>query len=152
MSTGIEPRLQYYFFLQYEDGTIFTISAKNVKKQIIQAPKRQATRSRSRGRSPGRKAKPRKAAASPASSPETKPKTPSKPKTPKVATPAVTPTRVSKRIAQRVALAEMSPERAEKKKKLAKATSSIIDFISGTKYGKYLPYPIHPKCILFYGS
>ena len=123
----------HFFELQYEDGTIFTIKAKDVKKQIVKATKRPA-RSRSRGRSPGRRAKPRAANLSPDTSPEVKPKAAPKaapkPKTPKVVEPP-TPTRQSRRLAEKAAMAELSGDEIEKKEKLAKRTSSIKASILG---------------------
>ena len=56
--------------VQFEDGTIYTLKAKDVKKSVIPATKT-PKRSRSRGRSPSRK---RKDAAP--KSPDAKPKTP----------------------------------------------------------------------------
>jgi len=113
----------------YEDGTIFTIKAKDVKKQIVQVKKRPA-RSRSRGRSPGRKAspgrkpKPRKVDVSPDTSPEVKVKAAPKPKaTPKPKAEPPTPTRQSARIATRLALAELSGDESEKKSGPSKVTS-----------------------------
>lgn len=128
--------------VQYEDGTIFTIKAKDVKKQIVQVKKRPA-RSRSRGRSPGRKAAPRKKVdLSPDTSPEVKVKAP-KPKatpkaTPKAKAEPPTPTRQSTRIATRRALAELSGDESEQKAKPSKA-SSIKTCISGI-IGPYLSF------------
>ena len=122
--------------LQYEDGTVFTIKAKDVKKQIVQVKKRPA-RSRSRGRSPGRKASSRgrkQVDLSPDTSPEVKvkaPKSAAKPKaTPKAKVEPPTPTRQSTRIATRRALAELSGDESEQKPKPSKA-SSIKTCISG---------------------
>merc|ERR1712020_534978 len=90
--------------VQYEDGTIFTLKAKDVKKQITVPTKRPA-RSRSRGRSPGRKGRSRKVVdQSPDTSPEVKPKATPKPKTPKPKVEPPTPTRQSARIAEKAAL------------------------------------------------
>ena len=57
--------------VQYEDGTIFTIKAKDVSKRQEIKPKAKP-RSRSRGRSPGR-AKAKKAAPASPDSPKTEP-------------------------------------------------------------------------------
>ena len=81
--------------VQFEDGTVYTLKAKDVKKQVTaraKAPK--PSRSRSRGRSPSRKtaAEP-KSPAAPAST--RKPKVAAAPK------PDPTPTRQSARIAAR---------------------------------------------------
>ena len=82
--------------VQFEDGTVYTLKAKDVKKSVAKSStgKKTPSRSRSRGRSPGRKAK-----ASPAR--------PAAPKSPKPAVvsapkPDQTPTRQSARIAARV--------------------------------------------------
>jgi len=120
--------------VQYEDGTVFTIKAKDVKKQIVKVTKRPA-RSRSRGRSPGRRAKPKTPAdRSPETSPETKPKAAPKaapkPKTPKAEVP--TPTRQSRRLAEKAAVAEFSGDEVEKKKQVAKTTSikaSVLEIV-----------------------
>ena len=79
--------------VQFEDGTVYTLKAKDVKKQVTaraKAPK--PSRSRSRGRSPSRKtaAEPKSPAA-----PKPKPKVAAAPK------PDPTPTRQSARIAAR---------------------------------------------------
>jgi len=83
--------------VQFEDGTVFTLKAKDVKKSIVKAaaPKKTPSRSRSRGRSPARKAK-----ASPAESPK---KPASKPAAVQAPKPEVTltPSRQSARIAAR---------------------------------------------------
>jgi len=118
--------------VQYEDGTIFTIKAKDVKKQIVKAQKRPA-RSRSRGRSPGRRARKKPVDTSPETSPEAKPKAAPKPKTPKPEPP--TPTRTSRRLAEKAALAEMSGDETEKK--AAPAKTSIMASLSGL-IGPYL--------------
>merc|ERR1719507_2172881 len=60
--------------VQYEDGTIFTIKAKDVKKRSIAddktAKKATPSRSRSRGRSPARKKSPARAAPAAAAKPK----------------------------------------------------------------------------------
>ena len=110
--------------LQYEDGTVFTIKAKDVRKQIVKAPKK--PRSRSRGRSPGRRAKPR----TPASSPESKPKAAPKPKTPKVVVPP-TPTRQSARIAAKQEVVEKPAPLKAVINAPINAVKSIVGFILG---------------------
>merc|ERR1711881_630250 len=115
--------------VQYEDGTIFTLKAKDVKKQITVPTKRPA-RSRSRGRSPGRKGRSRKVVdQSPDTSPEVKPKATPKPKTPKPKAEPPTPTRQSARIATRAALAELSGDELEKAKAPPKS-SKINPFVA----------------------
>lgn len=98
----------------FEDGTVFTLKAKDVKKEV-KPRERKATpsRSRSRGRSPGRKPKsssPAKEAAAP------KPAAPAV-KAPK---PEATPTRASARIAAAKA-AELSSDEDEATKKANKS-------------------------------
>lgn len=83
--------------VQFEDGTIYTLKAKEVKKmEAISKKEKTPSRSRSRGRSPGRKAK-----ASPARTPATD-KKPSRSSAVFTAPkPDPTPTRQSARIAAR---------------------------------------------------
>jgi len=76
--------------IQFEDGTVYTLKAKEVRKTVkVTASKTERRRSRSRGRSPARKT---------AESPEA-PKKPATPKTVKAPKHSVTPTRQSARIA-----------------------------------------------------
>jgi len=77
--------------IQFEDGTVYTLKAKEVKKTIKIAAPKERKRSRSRGRSPSRK-----------TATEASPDAPKKPATPKVVKApkhSVTPTRQSARIA-----------------------------------------------------
>lgn len=84
--------------VQYEDGTVYTIKAKEVSKTAAKSVtgKKTPSRSRSRGRSPGRKAK-----ASPARSPNTSTSRSSRTATFTAPKPDQTPTRQSARIAAR---------------------------------------------------
>merc|ERR1712051_820169 len=76
--------------IQFEDGTVYTLKAKEVRKTVkVTASKTERRRSRSRGRSPARKT---------AESPEA-PKKPATPKTLKAPKHIATPTRQSARIA-----------------------------------------------------
>jgi protein-S-isoprenylcysteine O-methyltransferase Ste14 len=76
--------------IQFEDGTVYTLKAKEVRKTVkVTASKTERRRSRSRGRSPARKT---------AESPEA-PKKPATPKVVKAPKQTVTPTRQSARIA-----------------------------------------------------
>merc|ERR1712051_394842 len=76
--------------IQFEDGTVYTLKAKEVRKTVkVAASKTERRRSRSRGRSPARKT---------AESPEA-PKKPATPKTVKAPKHSATPTRQSARIA-----------------------------------------------------
>merc|ERR1739838_586777 len=76
--------------IQFEDGTVYTLKAKEVRKTVkVTASKTERRRSRSRGRSPARKT---------AESPEA-PKKPATPKIVKAPKQTVTPTRQSARIA-----------------------------------------------------
>lgn len=113
----------------YEDGTTFTIPAKDVRKQTklaaASARKKTPSRSRSRGRSPGRKPK-----ASPARSPKS-PASPAKPRasraaaTTKAPRPDPTPVRTSAR--------------------LAKAKVELSDDEDGAGGRKAIPNPAHPR-------
>jgi len=83
--------------VQFEDGTVYTLKAKDVKKQVsARAARPKTSRSRSRGRSPSRKTKPASPAKPAAPASTRKPKAIAAPK------PDQTPTRQSARIAARV--------------------------------------------------
>jgi len=76
--------------IQFEDGTVYTLKAKEVRKTVkVTVSRTERRRSRSRGRSPARKT---------AESPEA-PKTPATPKSVKAPKHSATPTRQSARIA-----------------------------------------------------
>ena len=78
--------------VQFEDGTVYTLKAKDVKKSVEARKAAPKPRSRSRGRSPGRKPKDPAAVKSPAAP---------KPKATQAPKPDATPTRQSARIAAR---------------------------------------------------
>ena len=103
----------------FEDGTVFTLKAKDVKREIKpRETKGTPSRSRSRGRSPARK--PKSAPASPAAKPTPAAPKPVAVKAPK---PEATPVRASARIAAKAA--EMSADEEEvEKKTTAKASAS----------------------------
>ena len=101
----------------FEDGTVFTLKAKDVKKEVRQKKEPTPSRSRSRGRSPARKAaKP----ATPAIPKETPAKPASVVKAPKA---EATPTRASARIAAAKA-AELSSDEDDSVKKTAPAVET----------------------------
>jgi len=113
--------------VEYENGTVYTIRAKDVYKADAKVLKKatgtRRSKSRGRGRSAGRsKAKPAVAAAADDSAAETETDAPAEPKpapkTPKVAkTKAVeTPTRVSARIAAKAVTDAFSDDETEKVK------------------------------------
>ena len=101
----------------FEDGTVFTLKAKDVKKEVKQKKEATPSRSRSRGRSPARKA------AKP-TSPATPKEAPAKPasvvKAPK---PEATPTRASARIAAAKA-AELSSDEDDSVKKTVRKSAA----------------------------
>ena len=95
----------------FDDGTVFTLKAKDVKKEI-KPRKGTPSRSQSRGRSPSRRtAKPAAAAATPKAAKVEKVEKPVEPKT------DMTPTRVSARIAAAKAKAADSADEEEPTKK-----------------------------------
>ena len=112
--------------VQYEDGTIFTIKAKEVRKATMgDASTKKATpsRSRSRGRSPGRKAK-----ASPARTPKAK----------------ESPARVS-RSTRKSAVKAPKPEHTPTRSS-ARLASAKVELSSDEDDGrKAIPNPDHPK-------
>jgi len=80
--------------IQFEDGTVYTLPAKDVRKTVPTAkPKSERKRSRSRGRSPSRKTATEKSPDAP------KPETPKTPKSVKAPKHSATPTRQSARLA-----------------------------------------------------
>lgn len=125
--------------VQYEDGTIFTIKAKDVKKRSIadDKPAKKATpsRSRSRGRSPARKKSPARTASTSAAA---KPKSPastsrvSRRSTVTAPKPDPTPTRASARIAAKVELSSDEDDAAARRKSYLAPVSSGKKGIIGT--------------------
>merc|ERR1711976_556762 len=97
--------------VQYEDGTIFTIRAKDVQKRV-EAKKKTPSRSRSRGRGPGRRSA-KKATPNRTPSASATPRQSRAAKKPAVAA-VMTPTRQSARIA--AAKIELSSDESECKK------------------------------------
>lgn len=121
--------------VQYEDGTVFTIKAKEVKKSVSKAAtgKKTPSRSRSRGRSPGRKAKP-----SPARSPNT---SASRSKAVVAPKPEPTPTRSSARLAAARADLSSDDESSTRGKKAipnpshrSKKKSMLPNFLSNLSF------------------
>ncbi len=116
--------------VQYEDGTIFTIKAKDVKASRSMGSasagrKKTPSRSRSRGRSPGRRAS--------KATPRTPKKSPARPSTSSAATkaprPDPTPTRTSARLAAAKVDLSSDEEGSGRSRRSAKA----------------VPNPAHPR-------
>ena len=117
--------------VQYEDGTIFTIKAKEVSKRQEFSAKKTPTRSRSRGRSPGRKPKAKASPKTPSTPRQSR--TASAAKSKPAAAPAPTPTRQSARIAEK---REFSADPAVKKRSApSKALKDrIVDFCTSLSF------------------